>query len=144
MRSRNRGGNQEAQIWQEQSQRIARNLCGQIPTHVHPIRANSGRIKKRAWRTHPSRTWKGGHVLHGGDGLHYPVHHRADDVGVLDVLGADAIVPAEVPPVGAEAAAGELPEQDVVSRVGSVGLPHDGLHLRLCVVAQLDAQPAVA
>ena len=73
-----------------------------LTTSKNPIRANSGRIKKRAHLRH---------ALPGRDALHDRVRHRADGV---EVVAACAIVPGEVLPVGAEEAAVEVLEQDVV------------------------------
>jgi hypothetical protein len=70
------------------------------------------------------------------------VHHVADVVVVVD---GDGVVDEEVLAVGAEVAAGDVAEQDGVPGPGASpdDLPHDGLHLRLVVVALHDAEAAV-
>jgi hypothetical protein len=70
------------------------------------------------------------------------VHHVADVVVVVD---GDGVVDEEVLAVGAEVAAGDVAEQDGVPGPGAGpdDLPHDGLHLRLVVVALHDAEAAV-
>lgn len=80
----------------------------------------------------PESGLEGQRALSDGEGLDGPVHHGADIIAVFD---ADAGVPGEALAVGAE--------QDVVPEAGPDGLPHDGLHLWLVVVALLGAEAVV-
>ena len=89
--------------------------------------------------THRSWSWRGWRRLSRGDFLDHPMHHRAPFSEVANVIiDGDAGVPAAVPAVGAEAAGEATVAQDDdafadVARPN--GPPHDGVQVRLVVVA---------